>query len=82
MKIHKTFIEDCVWIEPHKFDDNRGIFRNLQILFLPHLNPCNHYSFSKEGVLRGITGLICEIGNMRQGNARCLCRFKTRKPNI
>ena len=56
MKIHKTFIEDCVWIEPHKFDDNRGIFcETFKSSFLPPFKSVqSSYSFSKEGVLRGM----------------------------
>ena len=56
IKLHSTIIPDCVWIEPKKFEDNRGIFcETFKSSFLPHFKPVQtNYSFSKKGVLRGV----------------------------
>ena len=47
--IHSTIIPDCVWIEPDKFEDKRGVFsETFKSSFLPHFKPVQtNYSFSK-----------------------------------
>ena len=46
--IHSTIISDCVWIEPNKFEDKRGVFsETFKSSFLPHFKPMQtNYSFS------------------------------------
>lgn len=55
MKINKTYIAECYWVEPNQFSDHRGIFS--EIYKRPLLNfstEQTNYSFSKKGTIRGI----------------------------
>lgn len=56
MKIHKTTISDCVYVEPVQFTDRRGIFcETFKSSHLPYFKPVqSNYSSSKKGVLRGV----------------------------
>ena len=56
INLHSTIIPNCVWIEPDKFEDKRGVFsETFKSSSLPHFKPVQtNYSFSKRGVLRGV----------------------------
>lgn len=56
MRIHPTTINDCIWLEPKPYLDDRGIFCELfKQSYLGSFYPTqSNYSFSKNGVLRGI----------------------------
>jgi len=54
---NSTHIQNCFWIQPKIFEDDRGLFS--EIFQISSVEPLfstaqSNYSFSKKGVLRGI----------------------------